>query len=120
MELALIIYLIGLLDIFTIVKSIMLVGMFIVVLALIIGVVMGEIEDIKDTYGKHVKPWQKPFLILFVALIFIPEEPTAEKMLVAYAGYEVLQMDKTKEVGSKAYEALNKVLDDYLKEESQK
>lgn len=57
-------------------------------------------------------------LVLFV-LSFIPSKSTAYKMVAAYAGQELVQMEGTKEVGTKAYKALNKVLDDYLKVEDE-
>lgn len=53
-----------------------------------------------------------------LALSFLPSKDTAYKMLAAYGVQELADMEETKEVGGKAYKAINKILDEYLEEGS--
>lgn len=62
---------------------------------------------------------KKIFIAGSVGIIFFcitPSNSTRNVIIAAYAGQEVMQMEGTKEVGGKAYKALNKVLDEYLDE----
>lgn len=56
------------------------------------------------------------FAVSLALVSFVPSKDTAYKMLAAYGAQELAEMEEAKEVGGKAYEALNKILDDYLDE----
>ena len=62
----------------------------------------------KRTYG---------LALCFLCVInLIPSEETAYKMLAAYGAQELIQLEETKQIGSRAYDTINKILDDFLKE----
>ena len=114
MGLATIIYLIGLLDVACAFKF------FIPVLTFVAAFLCAAIADFrgggfKETF-RPLKKYLVPAWIVWVVLLFLPSEETAYKMMLAYAGQSVAEMEETKEVGGKAYQALNKLLDDYLAE----
>lgn len=116
MELAIIIYLIEFLD--KIDRVALMLGIFLSACAFLVGFVSCvEDENYFSDIPKAALGYIKiAFCIIAIALI-LPSEKTAYKMLAAYAGTELIQMEQTKEIGGKAYKALNKVLDDYLLEE---
>ena len=77
-------------------------------------------EEKEAKIKNTIKPRFKcVFSLLSVGLILslVPSKDTAYKMMAVYAGQELIALEGTKEVGSKAYQALNKVLDDFLVEE---
>ena len=55
-------------------------------------------------------------LAVCLLCLFVPSPEAGYRMLTAYAAQEVAMMDEAKQVGGKAYDALNKLLDDYLEE----
>lgn len=82
---------------------------------------VGEDEAIK--LNGFLAALKTPLVISLVMVMssqLIPSKDAAYKMIAAYAGSELIQMEGTKEVGSKAYKALNKVLDEYLDEGEEK
>ena len=113
MELAIIIYLIGLIDS---IQLFSLVALAILGVALLLLHV--ELGFDKDHHGvKLYKKIVKCLAPIFILAFMLPTEDRAYKMLAAYAGTEVIKMEEAQEIGGKAYKALNKVLDDYLLEE---
>jgi hypothetical protein len=114
MELALIMYLVGLLDSVTAVA-------FIAAIVLPFGLLFAYMAaDLNNNTERFIallirqKKWFVCLLVFWGIAIIAPSEKTAHLMFAAYAGQEIAQMEETKEVGGKAYAALNKVLDDYL------
>jgi hypothetical protein len=114
MELAFIVYMISLMDVLNGVAA---TSVIVCVFSIpVLGMFVAE-SGYEEFYLKYIKPWIFKYLAFLAVVVLLPNESTANKMLIAYAGQEVIQLEETQQIGSKAYQALNKVLDDYLVEE---
>jgi len=58
-----------------------------------------------------------PTILLFIFQTLAPTTTTAYKMLAVYGGVEIIKSPEVQKLGGKGIEVLNKVLDDYLKED---
>ena len=85
--------------------------------ALTAAVVETDFCEEKDFSGP-VK-WLKISLGIFVFAIFIPSSTTFNTMIVAYGAQTVATTDAASERGGKSVRAINKLLDDYLEEDSE-
>lgn len=90
---------------------------------LIVGHCMRAFNNsMKPSYKTEDKPsgaWFCTGAALLLLSCLFPGEKATNVMVVAYVGSELAETNQAAEVGSKAYEALNKVLDDYLTEETE-
>ena len=75
-----------------------------------------EIITFNGKYIKAFKVWLSGVFIAFL-LLLVPNQETGYKMVAAYGAQELIQLEETKQVGSKAYQAINKILDDFIGEE---
>lgn len=83
-----------------------------------------EERELFSTFRDNIVKWYvKPLACVLIPWYlvgkFIPAEDTAYKMLAAYGATELVQMEQTQELGGKAFDVVNKILDDYLVEDKQ-
>lgn len=114
MELALFVYLAGILTQLKIALGV-LVGVVI-----FYGVVYSMRWDDNKTYYKDTTPYNKRWIGIGIALIIslaiIPSERVAYTMAGAYAVQSVAEHPTTAEISSKVVDVINMKLDEYLKE----
>lgn len=87
--------------------------------ALVIGGVCVQIVLSVETHDYKFKKW--PFIIALLCFIIaslLPSSNTSYKMLATYGVETILAENKVQEMGGKSLEVINKVLDEYLKEEN--
>lgn len=115
MELALLVYLISLVDDLIGLLAICVVG-FLGLGFFFLECAAGAAEDERGDCIKYFKRSLWTALGSLVLFLLLPNKDTMHTMLGVYAGQALVQMEEAQEVGSKAYQALNKVLDSYLEE----
>lgn len=81
---------------------------------------IAEANTLLITLTKYpVKTVHVVFITYALFSMLTPSKETAYKILAVYAGTQVLQTDAATELGSKSIKVLNKILDEYIEEDSE-
>lgn len=121
MDLALIIYLISLLDVLTIVRELLVFSLAIALAMCAYGVLVcgGPPDPEKHTTEKYIFDaglnWVKKGVPVFIFLLCIPNQDTAYKMLAAYGVEAVATSEAAQRLAPKSLELLEATIDNQLK-----
>lgn len=116
MDFALIIYLASVVgDIAAMVHFATFVAIFLLILASLLLGIEDCIEELKQIWRNSIR-W---VAALCFASAILPSSSVIDKMIVAYGAQYVATAEEAQEIGGKSLQAINKMLDEYLAEESE-